>query len=117
MASATGEFVNKIQEYIEVKTEQVKLLVMGKVAKGLSGVLVLSLAVLLSFFLLFFLSFGLANVFNEWLDSSYLGYFILCGFYLLLICIVVILARRKIIQGWLEAVFMNAIEKEDEEED
>lgn len=117
MANAIGETISKLKEYVEVKTEQIKLLVLARVAVVLSNVIAASIFVLLTFFLVFFLSFGIANVLNNVFNSSHLGYFSLAGFYLLIIIIVLMLAKRGIIQGWIETFILNISEKENEKED
>ena len=55
-----------------------------------------------------FLSFGLANYLNDTLGSSFLGYLIVGGFYLLDVIIIGILAKRGSIQGWIEKLILAA---------
>lgn len=117
MASAIGETISKLKEYVDVKTEQIKLIVLARVSSILSNVISLSIILLFSFFLIFFLSFAIANLLNEIFESLYLGYFLISSFYLLIIIIVLILAKRGIIQGWIESLIVNNSEKEDEAED
>ncbi|MEM7297247.1 MAG: hypothetical protein AAF391_03160 [Bacteroidota bacterium] len=116
MANAVGKLISDLTEYIEVKTEQIKLRVISRVAKMLSSVISLSLLAALGLFFIFFLSFALANVLNEAFNSSHIGYFIISGFYFLIIIIIFILMKSKKIQGWLESLILKAAEREDEQD-
>ena len=117
MASAIGETISKLKEYVDVKTEQIKLLVLARMASVLSNVISLSIVLLFSFFMIFFVSFALANLFNEIFESTYLGYLLISAGYLLVIILVLILMKSGIIQGWIESAVLRATEKEDNEED
>jgi len=115
MASAIGDVIDKLTEFVEVKTEQVKLMVLSRVSSLLSGTIALSILILLGFFFVFFLSFALANIFNDLLRSSYLGFFIIAGFYLLIMVIILILSKRGIIKKWIDASILTLSEKDEEE--
>ena len=117
MAGAIGDTISKLKEYVDVKTEQIKLVVLAKVSIVLSNVIAVSITLLFSFFLFFFLSFAVANVLNDAFQSSHIGFFLIAGFYLLIIIVVLILAKRGIIQGWIERLILTISEKEDETED
>ena len=117
MASAVGETISKLKEYIDIKTEQVKLAVLAKVTSILSSIISLSVVALFTFFLAFFLSFAFANLLNDFFSSSHIGYFIISGFYLFLIILILILTRRGIIKGWIESLLLNNTEEDDEPED
>lgn len=117
MAHVVGDIIDKIKEYIEVKTEQIKLMALARLAKVFSGILTLSIILLIGFFLLFFLSFALAYVLNDALGSTHLGFFLICGFYLLIIIIMLILSRKGIIQGWFESLILNISEGIEDEDD
>lgn len=107
MASSARQVIDNIIEFIEVKTEQIKLKIIARVARMLSGVIVLSMLGLFSMFFLFFLSFAFAEMLNESLGSNYLGYFIISGGYLLIIIVVILLLKTKKIQKWIETLIMK----------
>lgn len=107
MASSTRKVIDNIVEFIEVKTEQIKLKIISRVARMLSGVIALSMLALFSMFFLFFLSFAFAEMINAGLNSTYLGYLIISGGYLLIIIIVVLLLKTRKMQKWIESLIMK----------
>lgn len=117
MANAIGKVINNITEYIEIKTEQLKLRIVTKLAKMLSGVISLSFLMATGLFFMFFLSFAVGFLLNDVLESTYLGFFIIAGFYLLIIILILILVKTKKIQGWFEQIIIKAAEKGDEQDD
>lgn len=117
MANTISDTIHKLKEYVDVKTEQIKLLVLARVSAVLSNAIAISIILLFTFFLVFFLTFGIANYLNDVLESSHLGYFAISGCYLLIIIIVMILAKRGIIQRWIESLVLNNSEKENETDD
>lgn len=116
MAESKSNIVERLTEYIHVKTEQFKL----KLIQGFSTVLanVISFAFLAVFGILFifFLSFGLGALLNSVLNSAFYGHLIIAGFYLLVILIIFLLMKSNRIKGWFESLILKAIEKEDESE-
>ncbi|MEM6642436.1 MAG: phage holin family protein [Bacteroidota bacterium] len=117
MSSKVADTIDKIQEYIEVKFEFLKYKILVHTSKTLAGIITLSILILFGFFLLFFLSFAIAIVLNESMDSAYLGYFIVCGFYLAVVLLVLLLFRRGTIQKLFENVIIAIAKEQDGEED
>lgn len=117
MASKIGEIIEKLTEYIQVKTEQVKLKIVGYISRILANVLALFFIILVGFFFLFFLSFSIGSLLNEVLESAFWGHLIIAGFYLFLIIIALILVKSGKIQSWLENLILKIAEQEDEQED
>ena len=115
MSGALGDTIDKLKEYIEIKTEQVKLKVLAQVAKVASNAIALATILVFSFFLVFFLSFGIAHLLNEVLESTFWGFLIIAGFYLLLVIVILLLMQKGVIQKWLEGVIVNTSESDDEE--
>ena len=95
MASSTKKVIDDIIEFVEVKTEQIKLKIITRVSRMLSGVIALSMLTLFSMFFLFFLSFAFAEMINSSLESTYLGYLLISGGYFLIILTVVLLLNRS----------------------
>ena len=116
MASSARKVIDNIVEFIEVKTEQVKLRIIARVARMLSGVLALSVAALLSFFFLFFLSFAFAEMINAALESTYYGFLIIAGVYLLVIILVFALVKSRKLQKWIEKLIVKLEEAKYEQE-
>ena len=107
MASSARKVIDTIVEFIEVKAEQIKLRIITRVAKLLSGVIAFSMVAILGFFCLFFLSFALAVILNSTLNSPYLGYLIIAGAYLLVIIIILTLVKKRVIQRWIESAIVK----------
>ncbi|MEO9482319.1 MAG: phage holin family protein [Ekhidna sp.] len=115
MASSTRKVIDSIIEFVEVKTEQIKLKIITRVARMLSGVIALSMLALFSMFFLFFLSFAFAEMINAGLDSTYLGYLIISGGYLLIILLIIVLLKTKKMQKWIENLIMKLEEAKHEQ--
>lgn len=115
MANSVGDLIDKIKEYIELKTEQLKLLAIERLAKVLSGILSISIIFFISLFFLFFLSFAFANYLNGIFESTFIGYLILCGIYVLMTLILAFLIKRGIVQSWFEKIILKAAENEQDD--
>ncbi|WP_420576112.1 phage holin family protein [Ekhidna sp.] len=116
MASSARKVIDNIVEFIEVKTEQIKLRIIARVARMLSGVLALSMLAILTFFFLFFLSFAFAEMINAALDHTYYGYLIIASVYFLIIILVVILVKSRKLQKWIELLIVKLEEAKYEQE-
>ena len=115
MSSSVSQLIQTISEYIEVKTERIKLKIVSKSASIASLVLSLSVFLGIAFFLIFFLSFGLAFLLNDLLRSSYLGFLLVASFYLILSLVVLVLFKRKVIQGLFESLFIKLLDPDENE--
>tara|TARA_R100001480_G_C4676196_1_gene174206 strand:+ start:112 stop:528 length:417 start_codon:yes stop_codon:yes gene_type:complete len=86
----------KAQEYIKNTSEYYKLRTFKTVTKGaisLVNFLVLGIFLLL---VLLFLSIGIALWLNNVLENSYAGYFIVAGFYIVIMLLLVIFGKKPI---------------------
>lgn len=116
MATSIRKIVDQIAEYAEIKTEQIKLKFVSKVSRLLATVLSLVVIGFLCLIFLFFISFSIGEVLNEALQSAYWGYFIISGFYLILVIVVLLLARAKKIRGWFERLILYIAEQENDKD-
>ena len=116
MASSASKVINNIVEFIEIKTEQIKLRIIARIAKMLSGVIAFSMLALLTLFFLFFLTFSIAEMINASLDSQYWGYLIVSGVYFLVIIIIVLLVKSRKLQRWIEVAIVKLEEAKYEQE-
>ena len=117
MESSLSDIVEKITQYIHVKTELIKLKLISFIARVVSNLIALFTISLIGIFFILFLSFGIGAYLNELIESSYAGYFIVSAFYLVLIILMFILLKAGSIQRWLEALIVKIVEQEDEQED
>ncbi len=109
--------INRLTEYFKIKAEQIKLQVIGHVAKLLSHVIVFSLLAILGLFLVFFVSFAMGSLLNEIFESNYLGHLTIAGVYFLLILIIALLSKTGRIQDWLEQAILKMSDHIEEDED
>jgi hypothetical protein len=70
------------------------------------------LILLIGFFFLVFASITAGALINEALDSSYLGYLMISGFYLIVLIVVLLLLKTRKIQNLIEKalVHLNDVE-------
>ena len=117
MASSIGDVVERISEYVQIKTEQAKLKAIRYISRMLANIITLLFVTIIGFFFFFFLSFSLGSLLNEALSSKFLGHLLIASFYLLLIIIIFLLMKSGKIQSWLENLILKIAEQEDEQED
>jgi len=77
--------VDNVAGFLENKIELTKIEAREAAAKVMVKALLLSIIVLLAIFTLCFASLAVAFVINTALDSKYLGFLVITGFYLLLL--------------------------------
>lgn len=116
MASSARKVIDNIIEFVEIKTEQIKLRIIARVARMLSGIMALSIVTILAFFFLFFISFAFAEMINAAMNHTYYGYLIIAGVYLLIIILVMILVKSRKLQKWIETAIIKLEEAKYEQE-
>ncbi len=87
---------DKAQEYVKNTVEYYKLRTFKTVTKGaisLVNFLILGIILLL---VLLFVSIGVALLLNNALDTSYAGYFIVAGFYIILMVLLVVFGKKPL---------------------
>src|SRR5215203_1962179 len=65
-----------------------------QITKVATTTIIISILLLLFNFLLLFLGFGVANWVGEALNDMKMGYFIVGGFYLLIIVLIIVLSKK-----------------------
>jgi Fe2+ transport system protein B len=108
--------IERIKEYVKLKIEQIKLELVGHVARLMSHLIVVMLLIIFGLFMVFFLSFAVGALLNELMESSYLGFLIMAGAYFLGFVILVMLAKSGRIQGWIETAIIKASDQIEEDE-
>ena len=105
--------IGNLTGYLDTRIDIVRLEVQEKVATTLIATLHgVSLAILALFFLIFLSVFaGLAL--NDALDSSFWGFGIVTGFYLVLLILFLVGVDKKLFQGMTDKLLKNAIYKAD----
>ena len=116
MANSVGDIVERITQYIQVKTEQVKLKIIGTIARVLANIIAMAVIAVMGFFFVLFISYAAASYLNALLGSVFLGHLLVAAFYLILIIVIVLLTKTRKIQGWFENLILT-IADQDEQED
>jgi hypothetical protein len=111
-----GGLIGRITEYVKLKVQQIKLELVGHLARLMSQILVMLFLVILGLFMMLFLSFATGAYLNEILESNYLGYLIVAGAYFVAFFIIGVLAKSGRIQSWLEAAILRASDQIESEE-
>lgn len=106
------KIIDKLTEYLKVKGDQLKLEVMGQVARILAHVIVFLLISLLFLFFGLFFMLSLAVVLNFALNSEYLGYVIVTGILLILLVIIAFMLKSGKVQKWFETLILKISEDE-----
>ncbi len=111
-----GGLVSRITEYVKLKVQQIKLELVGHLARLMSQILVMLFLAMLGLFMVLFLSFAVGAYLNEVLESNYLGYLIVAGGYFIAFFIIGMLAKSGRIQAWLEEAILRASDQIESEE-
>ncbi len=96
----------KAEQYIRTSIELLKLKAIDKAADMISSIVSGLALVIFLFFFVFIVSIGLALYFGDMLGRTYLGFFIVAGFYLLLGILIKVFGHT-----WLKIPVFNAIVK------
>jgi uncharacterized membrane protein YdjX (TVP38/TMEM64 family) len=102
------ESKRKIEEYVQDRILLLKLEMVEKTSKLVSMLFIGLLLTVLSFFILLFLSFMAGYYFAALTGSLYLGFGIVCGFYLLLL-VFIILAGKKLLHKYITNTVIETI--------
>ena len=109
--------IERVKEYVKLKVEQIKLQLVGHMARLMSQLIVVGLLITLVLFMILFLSFAASALINELLESNYLGFLIIGAVYFLGVVVLLLLAKSGRIQEWIETAILNASEKINQEEE
>jgi hypothetical protein len=107
---------NEIVEYAELRMQVAKLSTYEIIAKASVGFISAFTLVILFFFFLFFLFLALGFYFGNHFQNNAIGFTIVAGIYLLLICIY-LLIRTKLIEKPLSNKIIETLAQGDDEED
>ena len=92
--------IENITGLVDTYIEMAQLEIKNALAYTITYVILLSVLVFFSLFVLFFLSVGIAVVINKLSGIAYLGYFIVALFYFLLL--ILFLSQRKSIKAKID---------------
>lgn len=115
--SIVNTLLDKLSEYIRLKGEKLKLEIIAQVSRLLAHFVAFLMIGLISFFMFTFLSIAAGAYLNTLFESSYLGYLVLAGFYLLCLVILLIFLKSNRMQQWLEVLFIRFSESLNDDKD
>ncbi len=104
------EFTHQFKSYVNTLYELYLFKTVQKISSGVSTILVLVIVTVLTLFLLAFASIGTALWLNELLENSFYGFFIVAGFYALLVLVIYALRKkgiRRSIQNTIVSELLN----------
>lgn len=115
------ESKQKIQDYVQDRLLLLKLEMVEKTSKLVAVMFISLLIAVLSLFILLFLSFMAGYYFATVTGSLYLGFGIVCGFYVLLLAFI-LLAGKKLLHTYItnkviETIFDQTADNDDDTDD
>ena len=116
-----AESKQKVQDYVQDRILLLKLEMIEKTSKLVSMMFIGLLITVLSLFIILFLSFMAGYYFAAVTGSEYLGFGIVCGFYILLLAFIM-LAGKKLLHNFItnkviETIFDQTADNDDDTED
>lgn len=100
---------------IEARLEIAKLEVREELAKIGASIIAIVVLSFLGVLIIVFLSFSIATLLNHILDSEFLGYFIITGFYSLVLILLLVFNVRSWLQNKIEGVLIDTKEEDGDE--
>lgn len=91
-----GDLLERIQDYSKTTIDLIKLKAVDKLAKTVSNVVFVLIMSLLAFFFLLIFNLAISFWLGELLGKTYLGFFVVAGFYVLLILIFILFKKQLI---------------------
>ncbi len=109
----TDNLFSNLKGYLDTRIDLVRLEAQEKVKAGFVGTMHGVAMGLIGFIFFIFLNLFVALLLNDVLDSPYLGFGIVAGFYLLLLIIFVVGVDKKLFQGLADKLLNDTIYKSD----
>lgn len=109
-ATFFGPLLEKVENYAKTTIDLVKLKAIDKIAVTTSNVVYGVLIALLLFFFLLILNLAIAFWVGSLLGETYLGFFAVAGFYVLLIVIIMVF-KKQIIKTPLSNIIISKLLK------
>ena len=108
--------IEHLSGIIEARLELVKLELREELAKMGARIIAAIILSFLGVLIIVFLSFSLSTLFNYLLESQFIGYFIVTGFYTLVLILLLVFNVRSWLQEKIENVLIDTDENDAEDE-
>ncbi|MEO7292025.1 MAG: phage holin family protein [Ginsengibacter sp.] len=105
-SSPFDSLVDRVKIYIETRIDLLRLKAVDKSSSFLSLLVSMIIVMLMSFIFVILISIGIALVLGDMLGKTYYGFFIVAGFYLLVV-LMLFAFRNK----WLKTPIANSMIK------
>lgn len=105
----TQDLFENFRKYVEARIDLFKFETKESITEGIIATVRIVALLIFALFFFIFLSLALALLLNEWLDSSFAGFFVMAGFFLTLLIIAFVLRDNATIK----AKIMTAMFKEE----
>lgn len=109
----TDNIMSNLKGYLDTRIDLVRLEAQEKAKGAFVGTMHGASMALLALMFLVFLSIFAGLALNEAFDSTYLGFGVVAGFYLLLLIIFFVGVDKKLFQGLADKLLDNTIYKSD----
>jgi len=104
-----GKSREDFQEYLDARLDMLRLNLAHNFSKVLSGFIIKAVVIFVLSFALLFISFGVADWLNSQIDYAGTGYFVVAGFYIVIMFVFWFtrhsLIEKPIIQSMIEIFF------------
>ncbi|MGI9544109.1 MAG: phage holin family protein [Cyclobacteriaceae bacterium] len=115
--SKFDDLINNLIGYLETKSELYKIEIKQELIRLLAKLIAaVVLGILLIIFLLF-LSLTLGNYINTLLDSSFTGYLVISGLFLVILVILILLRNTRVYRYFIDLLMANYFELDSKIED
>jgi len=101
--------IENLSGYVENKLEILKIELKVDAAYLASRLILLIFLFTLAFIILLFLSLAAGIVINLWLGSSYLGFLVIGGFYLLLLVVIIIFKNKLKLEDKIQSYVLRIL--------
>jgi uncharacterized membrane protein YqjE len=108
--------IEHLSGLIEARLELAKLELREELAKMGASIIATIVLSFLGVLIIIFLSISLSTLLNDLLESKFLGYFIVTGFYTLILILLLIFNVRSWLQEKIENMLINTEEEDQTDE-
>ena len=110
-------YKNKFTDYIEDRLLLMRLQLVHKLSRLMGKAVSAFIIILLSFFILLFLSVLGGFLFSNLFHSHLIGFGIVLLIYIVLLAVMIVLTRRKVFTGFISSVLIEIIFEKNKDED
>ncbi|MBC7923762.1 MAG: phage holin family protein [Ferruginibacter sp.] len=103
----TQDLFDNLRKYVEARIDLFKFETKESITEGIIATVRIVALLIFALFFFIFLSLALALLFNEWLDSSFAGFFVMAGFFLVMLLIAFALRDNATVKARIMAAMFK----------